>query len=221
MTDTKAARSRLASHPNVKAQEALPAYGVGDGVLSFRHGLPACERNAIDRALAIVGRCLREPGTTLDYPDAVKQYLRLQLAAEKRERFGVLYLDSQHRGLAFEFHFNGTLTQTSVYPREIVLAALRHHAAAVVLTHNHPSGEVIPSEADERLTNALIHALALVDVKVLDHVIIGGDKAFSMAECGISPFGHVAVQSLPHAVVSPTPRKRGRPRKAEAAAQAA
>lgn len=168
-----------------KVSEALPAYGVNDGVLSWRHGLCARERNTVDRALAVLGAKLRGLGGVLDCPQAVREYLRLQLAAETRECFGVLFLDAQHRGIAFEIMFTGTLTQTSVYPRELVVAALRHHAAAVVLTHNHPSGTAQPSRADEYLTQALKRALSLVDVLVLDHVIVGGNDTLSMAERGL------------------------------------
>jgi DNA repair protein RadC len=96
-----------------------------------------------------------------------------------------LFLDSQHKLLAFEELFRGTLTQTSVYPREVVLRALHHQAAAVVLAHNHPSGSVQPSRADEALTSTLKAALALVDVRVLDHVIVGTGEALSMAEKGL------------------------------------
>lgn len=165
--------------------EAIPAYGLGTGVLSFRHGLAARERNAIDRALAIVGRALRVPNIQMHSPDAVKDYLLLTLGGERHECFGVLYLDSQNRFVAFENHFVGTLTQTSVHPREIVLAALRHDASAVILAHNHPSGVMYPSKADEALTQFIKNALHLVDVRVLDHVIVGGAEAVSMAERGL------------------------------------
>ena len=120
-----------------------------------------------------------------DSPDAVKHYLQLHLAHKGHEVFAVLFLDSQHRLLALEEMFRGTLTQTSVYPREVVLRALHHHAAAVVLAHNHPSGSVQPSRADEALTQTLKAALALVDVRVLDHVIVAQGQALSMAEKGL------------------------------------
>lgn len=168
-----------------KAGEAIPDYGLMGGSNSFRRGLRARERAVIDRALGILGRYLSGPGDVFQDPDAVKRYCRLHLAAEPCEHFAVLYLNAQNQGIAFERHFTGTLTQTSVYPREIVAAAIRHHAAAVVLTHNHPSGSVQPSRADEALTCALKHALALVDVRVLDHVIVGGTQALSMAEAGL------------------------------------
>ena len=118
-------------------------------------------------------------------PGAVKQYLQLQLAHKNHEVFAVLFLDHQNRMLAMEELFRGTLSQTSVYPREVVLRALHHQAAAVVLSHNHPSGSVQPSRADEHLTQTLKAALALVDVRVLDHIIVGQGQALSMAEQGL------------------------------------
>lgn len=167
------------------AQEAMPAYGVADGVQSWRYGLRARERATVDRALAILGRHLRALGDVLDCVDTVRDYLALRLGADPCERFAVVYLDSQHRAIAYECHFTGTLTQTSVHPREIVVAALKHGAAAVILAHNHPSGSLRPSRADELLTEALKGALALVDVRVLDHIILGGRGSYSMAEHGL------------------------------------
>jgi DNA repair protein RadC len=118
-------------------------------------------------------------------PGAVKQYLQLRLGARSHEVFAVLFLDAQNRLVALEELFRGTLTQTSVYPREVVQQALYHRAAAVVLSHNHPSGTVQPSRADEALTQTLKTALALVDVRVLDHVIVAPGAALSMAELGL------------------------------------
>ena len=118
-------------------------------------------------------------------PDAVKHYLQLQLSAKQHEVFAVLFLDVQNRLIAMEELFRGTLTQTSVYPREVVLRALHHQAAAVVLAHNHPSGSVQPSRADEALTQTLKAALALVDVRVLDHVVVAAGQTLSMAQRGL------------------------------------
>ena len=120
-----------------------------------------------------------------DSPQSVRQYLQLQLGARPHEVFAVLYLNSQNRWLGWEELFRGTLTQTSVYPREVVLRALHHQAAAVVLEHNHPSGVAEPSRADELLTQTLKSALALVDVRVLDHFIVTRERAASMAEMGL------------------------------------
>jgi DNA repair protein RadC len=118
-------------------------------------------------------------------PDAVKHYMQLHLAHKPHEVFAVLFLDAQHRLIAMEELFRGTLTQTSVYPREVVRRALQIEAAAVVLAHNHPSGTVQPSRADESLTQTLKSALALIDVRVLDHVIVAPGQSFSMAEKGL------------------------------------
>ena len=118
-------------------------------------------------------------------PGAVKQYLQLHLAEKGHEVFAILFLDAQNRLIAMEELFRGTLTQTSVYPREVVMRALHHQAASVVLSHNHPSGTVQPSRADEALTQTLKAALALVDVRVLDHVIVTRGDSLSMAEKGL------------------------------------
>lgn len=178
-------RPSIKTGPSLRGCEAAPAYGVGDGVLTFRHGLQARERGTLDRALAIVGRTLRDTKGAFATPDAVKTYLQLQLAGEPHERFGVLYLDVQNQLIAFEIMSVGTLTHTTVYPREIVLAALGHGASAVVLAHNHPSGNVQPSTADLELTHTLKTTLALIDVRVLDHVIVSPSHALSMAERGL------------------------------------
>ena len=131
-----------------------------------------------------IGQRLRER-EAFHSPGAVKQYLQLHLAHKAHEVFAVLFLDSQNRMLALEELFRGTLTQTSVYPREVVLRALHHASSAVVLAHNHPSGSVQPSRADEALTQHLKAALALVDVRVLDHIIVGHGQTLSMAEQGL------------------------------------
>ena len=120
-----------------------------------------------------------------DSPDAVGLYLQMQLGARPHEVFAVMFLDAQHRLIALEELFRGTLTQTSVYPREVAVRALHHHASAVVLAHNHPSGSVDPSRADEALTQSLKAALGLVDVRVLDHVIVGDGQTLSMASKGL------------------------------------
>jgi DNA repair protein RadC len=139
----------------------------------------------IQQALAILMRRARATGNLFDSPRAVQDYLRLNLGNKPHEVFGVLYLDSQHRLIECEDLFRGTLTQTSVYPREVVIQALHHQAASVILYHNHPSGEATPSRADEHLTKTLKSALALVDVRVLDHFIVTANACRSMAEMGL------------------------------------
>jgi len=118
-------------------------------------------------------------------PQQIKDYLQLQLAGRPHEVFAVVFLDSQHRLIALEELFRGSLAQAHIYPREVVVRALAHHAAAVVLAHNHPSGNAEPSRADELLTQQLKAALALVDVRVLDHVIVAPGQALSLAERGL------------------------------------
>ncbi len=120
-----------------------------------------------------------------DSPGKVKEYLALQLGSRAHEVFAVLFLDAQSRLIILEEMFRGTLTQTSVYPREIVKRALDLHAAAVILAHNHPSGAAEPSRADEFLTQTLKSALALVDVRVLDHLVVGQGTVVSFAERGL------------------------------------
>ena len=138
----------------------------------------------LELARRAVAQRLQERSVMAD-PGAVKQFLQMQLAQRPHEVFAVCFLDVQNKLLKYEELFFGTLSQTSVYPREVVLKALQHHAAALVLAHNHPSGSVQPSPADLALTHNLRAALALIDVRVLDHIIVGPGQAFSMAEQGL------------------------------------
>ena len=122
----------------------------------------------------------------LSAPAAVRDWLRLRLSGLPHEVFGALWLDAQNRLIEYEELFRGTLTQTSVYPREVVRKAIARNAAAVILAHNHPSGLAEPSRADEMLTHSLREALALVDVKLLDHFIVAGNAPpLSFAERGL------------------------------------
>ncbi len=121
----------------------------------------------------------------LGSPAAVRDWLRLKLAALPHEVFCALWLDAQNRLIAFEELFRGTLTQTSVYPREVVKRALAHNAAGVIFAHNHPSGVAEPSSADQALTRALKDALALVEVRLLDHFVVAGHQPLSFAERGM------------------------------------
>ncbi|MBN8508538.1 MAG: hypothetical protein J0L57_08000 [Burkholderiales bacterium] len=147
--------------------------------------LPAHEQAVIDAALAILGRRLREPGAVFDAPQAVREYLRLWLGRGDCECFAVAFLDGRHAVIAAEVLFVGTLTQTSVYPREVARRALQLNAGAVILAHNHPSGNAEPSRADEFLTQTLRTALGLFDVRVLDHLVVGWPDVTSLAECGL------------------------------------
>ncbi len=145
---------------------------------------PASADEVLRQARVVLSRRVRR-GALFDSPSVVKDYLLMHLAPLEHEVFCVAFLDAQHRLLAFREMFRGTLAQTSVYPREVVKEALILNSAAVVLAHNHPSGHVQPSRADEFLTQSLKTSLALVDVRVLDHVIVGGDATLSFAERGL------------------------------------
>jgi DNA repair protein RadC len=150
-------------------------------------GGPA-KRSQLAAVLELARRAMAEQlraRQVLDTPEALAHYLQLHLAHRGHEVFAVLFLDAQHRMIALEELFRGTLAETSVYPREVVVRALDHRAAAVVLAHNHPTGLVRPSRADEALTRGLRAALGLVDVRVLDHVIVGPGQALSMAQQGL------------------------------------
>ncbi|HEX9570819.1 MAG TPA: DNA repair protein RadC [Burkholderiales bacterium] len=151
-------------------------------------GLGSAKLAQLQAALELARRALREEISSRDAlssPRAVRDYLRLALAGREQEVFVVLLLDAQHRVIASEELFRGTLTQTSVYPREVVKCALKHNAAAVIFAHNHPSGVAEPSHADEILTRSLKAALALVDIQVLDHFIVAGSRTMSFAERGL------------------------------------
>jgi DNA repair protein RadC len=151
-------------------------------------GLGPAKRAQFEAAIELARRSLKDDLRTanaLTSPGAVRDYLRLAIAEREHEVFVCLWLDAQHRVTACEELFRGTLTQTSVYPREIVKAALKANAAAVIFAHNHPSGAAQPSQADELLTRNLKDALALVDVKVLDHFVVAGHQALSFAERGL------------------------------------
>ncbi len=138
----------------------------------------------VQQALELLAFEVRE-ADALASPDAVRDYLRLLLADRPHEVFAVMFLDAQNRVIDTLEMFRGTLTQTSVYPREVVIEALARHAASVVLAHNHPSGAAEPSRADESLTQVLKSALSLVDVRVLDHFIVTRGGVVSFAERGL------------------------------------
>ncbi|TCS38630.1 DNA replication and repair protein RadC [Paucimonas lemoignei] len=151
------------------------------------NGLGPAKYAQLQAVLELARRAMAEQlkaGTTLSSPQAVRYYLQLLLATKAYEAFVVLFLDVKNRLLASEELFRGTLTHTSVYPREIVKAALAHNAESVIFAHNHPSGTPEPSAADHSLTQALKQALALVDVRVLDHFIVAGHQVHSFAEHG-------------------------------------
>lgn len=162
---------------SAQRREFASISGIGDAKYAQIQAVFEMGRRALKEDLA-------EP-TSLSSPQAVKDYLRLSLGNLPHEVFVVLFMDARNRLLAADQMFQGTLTQTSVYPREVVKRALTHNAAAVILAHNHPSGASEPSQADRYLTESLKQALALVDVQVLDHIIVAGRAAHSFAERGL------------------------------------
>ena len=176
-------------------QELLDKFGgvagllhTGADALKSIKGLGPAKRAEIVAVLELARRALTaqlKQQTLFDAPHAVRDYLQLQLGSRPYEVFAVMFLDSQHRLIVLEELFRGTLTQTSVYPREVVVRALALNAASVVLAHNHPSGSAQPSRADEALTQTLKAALGLVDVRVLDHFVVTSTEAVSMAERGL------------------------------------
>jgi DNA repair protein RadC len=151
-------------------------------------GLGPAKRAQFAAAIELSRRALQEQmekRSAMTSPGAVRDYLRLALSQRKEEAFICIWLDAQHKVIQIEEAFSGTLTQTSVYPREVVKTALARNAAAVIFAHNHPSGVAQPSQSDELLTRNLREALALVEVKVLDHFIVAGNQTISFAERGL------------------------------------
>lgn len=141
-------------------------------------------RRTLRRAINLLERQLREPGAAFTSASVTRDWLRLQLAKEEREVFMVLFLDNQNRLITHEILFTGTLSHTEVHPREVVKAALKHNAAAVIVAHNHPSGLAEPSQADRQITERLKQAMELIEIRLLDHLVVGGMEITSFAERG-------------------------------------
>lgn len=151
-------------------------------------GLGPAKSAQLSAALELSRRCLADElkrGDALSSPQQTRRYLQTELAAEPNEVFAVLFLDTRHRVIALEKLFHGTIDGASVHPRVIVQRALYHHAAAAICAHNHPSGVAEPSASDEQITRTLKDALALVDVRLLDHIIVTRRQAVSLAERGL------------------------------------
>jgi DNA repair protein RadC len=162
-------------------------FGASLTQFSAIHGLGTAKFVQLQAVMELARRTVEEQlkaGCQLNSPQSVKQYLRLIFSNQAHESFLVLFLDVKNRLIATKEMFRGTLTHTSVYPREVVKEALTHNAASVMLAHNHPSGTPEPSESDLLLTRALSLALALVDVRILDHFVIAGHQVHSFAEHG-------------------------------------
>ena len=189
-------RTGLPGHDVFKlSQQVLEQFGGFAGLLQVSadelgriKGLGPAKRAELVAVMEMARRALAQQvsaAPVFDSPQRVKDYVALQLGGRAQEVFAVLFLDGQHRLLRMEEMFQGTLMQTSVYPREVVRRALALNAGAVILTHNHPSGLPEPSRADEFLTQTLKSALALVDVRVLDHLVVGQGQVVSLAERGL------------------------------------
>lgn len=162
-------------------------FGASLDDVSEVHGLGMAKYAQLQAVMELARRAIAEQlqaGEAFASPELVKRYLRIKLGGQRHESFVVLFLDVKNRLIADRELFRGTLTQTSVYPREVVIEALTRNAAGVILAHNHPSGLPDPSEADLRLTQALVQALNLVDIRVLDHFIVAGPLIHSFAEHG-------------------------------------
>lgn len=153
---------------------------VRDGRGRYR---PADADQILEAARQVIEQKMQR-GETFTSPEAVKDYLRAKLAGYEQEVFAMLFLDTRHRLIEYVEMFRGTIDQASVYPREVVKEALQHNAAAVILAHNHPSGNPEPSAADRALTQRLKEALTLVEVRTLDHIIVAGDQTTAFAELG-------------------------------------
>ena len=176
------------------ARELLQSFGGLSALLDAsatqfcrHHGLGTAKYAQLQASQELARRHLQEKmqrEQVFTSPETVSSYLRLQLQGRKQEVFAALFLDSQHRLIAFEELFHGTIDGAAVYPREVVRRALEHNAAALILAHNHPSGVAEPSDADERITRRLREALALVDIRVLDHIVVGAGVSVSLAERG-------------------------------------
>ncbi|WP_318370427.1 RadC family protein [Enterobacter sp.] len=147
--------------------------------------LPLSVQRTVQHALALLDRHLRETGVAFTSTQSARDWLRLKMAGLEREEFMVLYLNQQNQLIAYETLFTGTINSTEVHPREVVKRALYFNAAAVILAHNHPSGDTTPSQADKAVTQRLVQALQLVDIRVPDHLIVGGTQILSFAEHGL------------------------------------
>lgn len=147
--------------------------------------LPLAAQRTVKRALTLLDQHLRETGVAFTSTQAARDWLKLKMAGLEREEFMVLYLNQQNRLIAHETLFAGSISSTEVHPREVVKRALYFNAAAVILAHNHPSGDTSPSQADKTITQRLVQALQLVDIRVPDHLIVGGTQILSFAEHGL------------------------------------
>lgn len=185
MNDTISSQDNEPPPSRKSKKRNRPPTETGTDLLRQSASLSAEEARVLEQARAILLKLARAPGRSFGAPSATREYLTTLLAPEERELFLMLALDNRHRLIASEILFAGTIDGASVHPREVVKSALRHNAAAVIFSHNHPSGVAEPSQADELITRRLRDALALVDIRVLDHFIIGTGSTCSFAERGL------------------------------------
>lgn len=177
------ARDLLARHGGLRGLLAA-----GQSSLCSSPGLGPAKYAQLQAVLEMARRHLREAlsrDSAITSPEQTRDYLRIRLSGYPYEVFACLFLDNRHRLIEYEELFRGTIDGASVHPREVVRRALDHNAAAVILAHNHPSGVAEPSQADNRITQRLREALALIDVRVLDHIVVGAGEMASMAELGL------------------------------------
>jgi DNA repair protein RadC len=168
----------------VRGRREEPAEA-GVDLLQFSSRVTEEEARVLAQARAILLRLTGKRGASLTAPQAVREYLITLLASQEREFFAMVLVDTRHRVIASEILFAGTIDRSGVHPREVVRCALRHNAAAVILAHNHPSGVLEASQADELITRRLKEALALVEIPLLDHFVIAGPHALSFSERGL------------------------------------
>jgi DNA repair protein RadC len=180
-TRTRIARSLAVRPFSGAARVAEPKFSTG---WMSKEGAAVSDEQVVEAALRIVGDGLARTDL-LESPSATRKYLALRFSGLEHEVFCVLFLDNRHRVIALEEMFRGTIDGASVHPREVVKRALAHNSAAVILAHNHPSGVAEPSQADELITQRLKDALGLVDIRVLDHLIVGSGRVVSLAERGL------------------------------------
>ena len=185
MNDITLSLDHTSTHVRKSRPRLKPPIESGSDLLQPNASLSAEEAEVLAQARAILLRLAGKVGVSLSAPCATREYLKTLLAPQERELFLVLALDNRHRVIASEILFAGTIDGASVHPREVVKCALRHNAAAVIFSHNHPSGVAEPSQADELITKRLRDALALVDIRVLDHFVIGAGSTCSFAERGM------------------------------------
>lgn len=165
-------------------QQGIDACGfVRDAAGRYQMARPVTDNDIIEQARQILAERVKRE-SVIDCPQTARDFVTMNLSSREREVFAVLWLDSRHQVIAFDELFQGTIDGCSVHPREVVRAALHHNAAACILTHNHPSGMAEPSQADQVITDKLQQALALIDVRVIDHLVVGGGGVVSMAERG-------------------------------------